>query len=79
MKNYEKPALIMMSVASNDALCQSCQIDIIGDNADPGYKALIEIWNQLGGANPFDDNNSCSLVINGYCKFTGCTNVVINS
>lgn len=76
MKIYEKPTLVMMSIAGNDLLCSSCDIDVMGENKDPFISEIIEDF----GPNPFEGSaNSCDTQITGYCKFSATTNVVINS
>ena len=74
MKAYEKPKLIALSLSGNNMLCDSCDIDIVGDNADPDFK---NIYGDFPGT--FDDAASCEMQVIGYCKFTASSNVVINS
>lgn len=75
MKIYEKPTLVMMSIYGNDLLCDSCDIDIIGDNARQDIADMIN----MAGSNPFDEIDKCTTQIDIYCKFTGTSNVVVNS
>lgn len=78
MKTYEKPRLVALAVSSNDLLCQSCAVDVIGDNRDPVFDKYLELIGgsieQLFGSG----ETSCVIPVEGYCKFLG-TNVVINS
>lgn len=76
MKPYEKPRLIAMSLSGNNKLCDSCEIDIIGDNADPTYKETVGDFFD----SPFSSGDSCEqqVEVGGYCKFTA-TTIVINS
>lgn len=74
MKIYEKPTLVMMSIYSNDLLCNSCVTDVKGGNISEGILESIEI----AGANAFSSDEGCSVEISGYCKFTG-SNTIINS
>lgn len=81
MKTYEKPRLIAMSLSGNNTLCSSCEIDIMGDNADPTFKQLET---DLGVTFTFGEAESCAtdgggIPVAGYCKFTATSNIVINS
>ena len=73
MKAYEKPKLIALSLSGNNMLCDSCDIDIVGDNADPDFK---DTYGDFPGT--FDDA-SCAMQVTGYCKLTASSNVVVNS
>lgn len=81
MKKYEKPRLMALSLSGNDMLCATCDIDILGDNANPIWKDtygdFIDHNNAFGEA-----EDQCAaegfFKVSGYCKFTG-ANVVINS
>ena len=80
MKTYEKPKLIALSLSGNNMLCNTCAVDIIGNNMDPVFKATAEIFGIVITENSFASSDPCvdSVDISGYCKFTG-ANVVINS
>ena len=81
-KTYEKPKLIALSLSGNNMLCNTCAIDIIGDNADKTFKETMDDFFDLDNA--FASYESCTkkIPIDGYCKFTGAdhgSRVVINS
>lgn len=78
MKTYEKPRLNALSLSGNDMLCNSCDIDIIGDNADTNIKAMLEIFGDPSQVLGSGEDCAIKVSIEGYCKFTG-ANVVINS
>lgn len=77
MKPYEKPRLIAMSLSGSNTLCSSCQIDIIGDNADPTFQEIAGDFEFTFGA--AEDSCANGFTIEGYCKFTATDGVVINS
>lgn len=80
-KTYEKPKLIALPLSGNNMLCNTCAIDIIGDNADKTFKEIVGDF--------FDSDNAFAsyeckepIPIVGYCKFNGADHkdlVVVNS
>ena len=81
MKVYEKPKLIAMSLSGNNMLCNTCDIDVIGDNANTEF---LEIVGDFFNSSTFAEYEDCAtkVDIKGYCKFTGGNNndlVIINS
>ena len=80
-KTYEKPKLIALSLSGNNMLCNTCAIDIIGDNADKTFKETMDDF--FGLDNAFASYECTEKIpIDGYCKFTGAdhgSRVVINS
>lgn len=79
-KTYEKPKLIALPLSGNNMLCNTCAIDIIGDNADKIFKETVGDFFDPNVA--FASYENCEVEISGYCKFTGADNggrVVINS
>lgn len=80
-KTYEKPKLIALPLSGNNMLCNTCGIDIIGDNADPEVtKRLNELGLDIGQL--FAHYEDCAIKFDSYCKFTGADHgvqVVINS
>lgn len=64
MKKYEKPAITLIAMSANTAICNcGVNIDIIGPDIPGGFTA---------------DGGDCSIPVDGYCKFTG-ANVVFAS
>ena len=88
MKTYEKPKLIALSLSGNNMLCNTCQFDVIGDNADPladTIKDMAEVAT-ITELNFARGETSCAVEldidITSYCKFAGADAgglVVINS
>lgn len=81
-KTYEKPKLIALSLSGNNMLCNTCAIDIMGDNADKTFKETMGDFFDVNKA--FADYEPCTeqIKIVGYCKFTGADRggqVVVNS
>ena len=83
-KTYEKPKLIALPLSGNNMLCNTCAIDIIGDNAVPEIKRLEELGLDISkffAAYETDCTESDHTIV-GYCKFNGADHkdlVVINS
>ena len=80
-KTYEKPKLIALPLSGNNMLCNTCAIDIIGDNADKTFKETMGDFFDLNNAFASYES-SCKIPIDGYCKFNGADRkdlVVINS
>ena len=81
-KTYDKPKLIALSLSGNNMLCNTCAIDIMGDNADKTFKETMGDFFDVNKA--FASYEQCEkpISIDGYCKFTGAdhgSRVVINS
>lgn len=73
MKIYEKPRLVALSLVGNETLCDSCGVDVIGDNGDPYLQRLLsEFDSNLN--NLFSAKEPCETKITvgfeEYCKFT---------
>lgn len=75
MKTYEKPKLIALSISGNNMLCNTCTIDVIGDNKDDDLGDLIFDEGLFAAGDP------CDVVVDfkGYCKNTPEGNIIINS
>ena len=78
MRVYEKPALTLLTVSANDALCSGCMVKT-RDSDDAFIKKLN---GKYGGADgildpsdmPFTIEDSCTTAIEEidvYCKFIG--------
>lgn len=87
MKTYEKPRLIALSLNGNDRLCGDCtqadnhlQFDedlaeqllaFFHPNGIPSDGNLDGAFDEL-----FDSSGACKYLVEGYCKFTGTTNLI---
>ncbi len=79
MKLYEKPRLMVLSISANDMLCSGCSICTRGDYYwDPfdlnhdGVLTHAEATSQgLFGSSDGENSDSCSVPVDGYCKFNG--------
>lgn len=85
MKTYSKPQLVALSLTSNDLLC-ACAVDVKEPYMDLNVKDALDLngWLSADGTSAIsgvftEDNNSCSLKLEGYCKFNPGDNVVFTS
>ena len=89
MKNYQKPAMLVLSLSANDMLCSSCDAKTKVDTGlNSGLKIFLgDKWTDKNGdtyvgdgeTNLFDDTTSCEAVYDGYCKYAGAANHVLFS
>lgn len=85
MKDYQKPAMLVLSLSANDMLCGgACEVKT---RTDGEFKDLINApfanWNDANGNGYFDKGDSASIFSSGdgctisnpdfikYCKFNG--------
>ena len=92
MKNYQKPAMLVLSISANDALC-ACSIkpgsglfdDLIGDWGiqDVNMDGKISKADFADGYYFTRAEESCGepykVEVTEYCKFTGSQNVLFTS